>query len=41
MMSLKNSKTLRKCSENLQPQIPEVQLLKKLIFLELFKSFLI
>ena len=40
-MSLKNSKTLRKCSEKLQPQIPEVQLLKTLIFLELFKSFLI
>ena len=31
-MSLKNSKTLRKCEENLQPQIPELQFLKTLIF---------
>ena len=27
-MSLKNSKTLRKCEENPQPQMPELQLLK-------------
>ena len=27
-MSLKNPKTLRKCQENLQPQIPEQQFLK-------------
>ena len=26
-MSLKNSKSLRKCSENLQPQMPELQFL--------------
>ena len=31
-MSLKNSKTLGKCSENLQPQMPELQFLKMLIF---------
>ena len=31
-MSLKNTKTLRKCQENLQPQIPELQFLKTLIF---------
>ena len=31
-MSPKNPKTLRKCSENLQPQMPEVQFLKTLIF---------
>ena len=31
-MSLKNSKTLRKCEENLQRQIPELQFLKTLIF---------
>ena len=31
-MSLKNPKTVRKCSENLQPQMPEVQFLKALIF---------
>ena len=39
-MSLKNPKTLRKCSENLQPQMPEVQFLKNADFtLELFKSY--
>ena len=27
-MSLKNPQTLRKCSENLQPQMPELQFLK-------------
>ena len=27
-MSLKNSKTLRKCEENLQPQMSELQFLK-------------
>ena len=27
-MSLKNSKTLRKCEENLQPQMPEQKFLK-------------
>ena len=27
-MSLKNPKTLRKCEENLQPQMPELQFLK-------------
>ena len=32
-MSLKNPKNLRKCEENLQPQIPELQFLKTLIFL--------
>ena len=31
--SLKNTKTLRKCYENPQPQIPELQFLKRLIFL--------
>ena len=31
-MSLENLKTLRKCLENLQPQIPELQFLKTLIF---------
>ena len=31
-MSLKNPKTLRKCQENLQPQMPELQILKTLIF---------
>ena len=31
-MSLKNTKTLRKCQENLQPQMPELQFLKTLIF---------
>ena len=31
-MSLKNPKTLRKCKENLQPQMPELQFLKMLIF---------
>ena len=30
--SLKNSKTLKKCQENLQPQEPELQFLKTLIF---------
>ena len=30
-MSLKNPKTLRKCYENLQPQVPELQFLKMLI----------
>ena len=28
-MSLKNLKTLRKCEENLQSQMPELQFLKK------------
>ena len=32
-MSLKNPKTLRKYLENLQPQVPEPQFLKMLIFL--------
>ena len=31
-MSLKNQKTLRRCWENLQPHIPELQFLKTLIF---------
>ena len=31
-MSLKNAKTLRNCYENLQPQMPELQFLKTLIF---------
>ena len=31
-MSLKNQKTLRKCLENLQPQMPQLQFLKTLIF---------
>ena len=31
-MSLKNPKTLRKCSENLQPQMPGLQFLKRPIF---------
>ena len=31
-MSLKKPKTLRKCEENLQPQMPEVQFLKTLVF---------
>ena len=31
-MSLKNPKTLRKFQENFQPQIPELQFLKTLIF---------
>ena len=30
--SLKNSTTLKKCLENLQPQEPELQFLKTLIF---------
>ena len=30
-MSLKNPKALRKCRENLQPQMPELQFLKTLI----------
>ena len=37
-MSLKTPKTLRKCEENLQPQMAEAQFLKALIFLGLFKS---
>ena len=28
-MSLKNPKTLRKCEGNLQPQMPELQFLKR------------
>ena len=32
-MSLKNPKTSRKYSENLQPQTPELQLLKTQIFI--------
>ena len=31
-MSLKNLKILRKCQENLQPQMPGLQFLKTLIF---------
>ena len=31
-MSLKNPKTLKKCYENLQPQTPELQFSKTLIF---------
>ena len=31
-MSLKNPKTLRKCQENSQPQMPELQFLKTLDF---------
>ena len=31
-MNLKNPKNLRKCLENLQPQMPELQFLKSLIF---------
>ena len=31
-MSLKNPKTLRKCWENLQPQMPKLKILKMLIF---------
>ena len=31
-MSLKYLKTLRKCYENLQPQMPELQFLKMLVF---------
>ena len=31
-MSLKKPKTLRKCLENLKPQLPELQFLKTLIF---------
>ena len=34
-MSLQNSKTLRKCSEYLQPQLPGIQFLKTLILLKL------
>ena len=30
-MSLKNAKTSRKCSENLQPRMPELQFLQTLI----------
>ena len=38
-MSLKKPKTLRKCSENLQHQMPELQFFKKRsFFLALFKS---
>ena len=33
-MSLKNPKTLRIWQENLQPQMPELQFLKSLIFPE-------
>ena len=38
-MMLKTPKTLRKCYENLQPQMPELQFLKRWFFLELFKSY--
>ena len=31
-MSPKNPKTLRKCSENLQPQMIELEFLKTMIF---------
>ena len=31
-MSLTNAKTLRKCYENLQPQMPELQFSKTLFF---------
>ena len=36
--SLKNPKTLRKYTENLQPQMPKLKFWKTLIFLEPFKS---
>ena len=32
-MSLRNPKNLRKCSKNLQPQMPKLIFLKTLIFL--------
>ena len=31
-MNLKNPKTFKKCYENLQPQMPELQFLETLIF---------
>ena len=37
-MSLENSKTLRKCKEDLQPQMSELQF-SIFNFLELFKSY--
>ena len=37
-MSLKNSKTLRKCQENVQPLMPELQLSKTLIFPKALKA---
>ena len=37
-MNLKNLKTLRKCEENLQPQMPELQFLKTLIFPRAFQK---
>ena len=38
-MSLKNFKTLRKCSENIQRQLPELKFLKMLIFPKLSKFY--
>ena len=35
-ISLENHKTLRKCYENLQSQMPELQFLKREFFLELY-----
>ena len=37
-MSLKNLKTLRKCQENLQPQMLKLQFLKTLIFPRAFQK---
>ena len=37
-MSLKNPKTLRKCYENLQPQMSVLQFLKTLGFLRALKK---
>ena len=39
-MSLKNPKTLRKCQENLQPQMPELQFLRTLKVTKLNKVYL-
>ena len=36
-MSLKNPKTSRKWQENIQPQKPELQFLKALVFLSALK----
>ena len=38
-MSLKDPRTLRKCYENLQHQMPDLQSSKTLTFLELFKRY--
>ena len=37
-MILKNPKTLKKCWENIQPKMPELQFLKTLILLILPKA---